>query len=91
MEHKFYKSVITISAVKDDSGYWTVIQNVSQNRSTDGTEWETKEVSVKALDKDLSYANSVCTISLEKYLSDVGGDLFSPQPVEKSEVTEKVM
>lgn len=74
-----YNVTTVTKATKGKDGYWSVEQTLIQSRSADNSEWETKKVSMRALDKDLNRASDIASTSIIVYLDSIGGDLFEEE------------
>lgn len=69
-----------ISCEKREDGYWEVVQRIKHRRLLTGKDdWEEKEVSMSAVDKDLEKASNIAMTSIIIFLETVGGDLFNEQ------------
>lgn len=71
-----YSVITDVTCTKDDNGYWTVEQIVTQKRTKDGEEWESASVQMRAIDKNMDRAASMATMSILYYLETIDGDLF---------------
>ncbi len=68
---------------------WTVTQTIIQRRKIEiDSEWEEKEVTMKAISKDVDIAMAQVFLSMEGYLITRNHDLFSePEEVVEAKVS----
>lgn len=69
-------------AIKDED-FWQVTQTITQKRTFDGENWEEKEISMSAKDKNLDEAFKQTIMSIAVYLDTIGGDLFAEELVDE--------
>jgi hypothetical protein len=74
-----YSVVTDTRCTKSKDGYWIVEQTLTQSRTKDGEDWETKKISMKATDKNLERASDITAMSILLYLERIDGDLFNEQ------------
>jgi hypothetical protein len=79
-----YATTNEVTCVQNSDGTWTATQLVVQSRTFDGTNWEKKEVSCKAIDGEMHKAIADIFMSMATYLESVNGDLFTAEKKESN-------
>lgn len=75
IEKRFFCS--STEATLGEDGFWTVITDMQEGVKVEDSEWISRAISAKSIDKDMERAYQTASRSLQAKFKDLDGELLS--------------
>ncbi len=85
MDNEFVgtRNITDVAGILGADGQWRVTVLITQKRTKDGKEWESKELSVTDVNKEFNMALLSCNFTVQTYLKSVDYNLFNEMEDDK--------